>query len=132
MKLTDVTEWMKSGMYLPECLRDFHDQKDIFKAIHQTINVEGHDYCKDVSWVSGQCYVIDIFLWYMAKRGYTLQRTHKKGDFRNLYEDVKAQRDHRNNTLLQSMLYQKEGNKENTPVASVSPHKTASEVLGDG
>ncbi len=43
-------------------MRDFHDQKDTFKALHDMVAVEKHDDCKDVSWVAGQCYVIDIFL----------------------------------------------------------------------
>lgn len=95
--------WLKSGKYLPECLRDFHDQKDIFKAIHQTINVAGHGYIKDVDWIKGQCYVIDIFLWWMAKRGYTLQRTRTKGEFRDLWDDVAEQTDKRNAMFIAAM-----------------------------
>lgn len=91
MRTTNVEAWLKSGEYLPEPLRDFHDQKDVFKAIHQTINVEGHEYAKPVNWIAGQCYVIDIFLWWMARRGYTLQRTRRRGDFRDLAADVAEQ-----------------------------------------
>lgn len=69
-----VLKWRKSGKYLPKFLRDFHDQKDVFKALHDTVNVEGHDYCKEISWVAGQCYVIDIFLWHMARHGYVLRK----------------------------------------------------------
>ena len=84
-------EWLKTPQYLPPVLRDFHDQKDIFKAIHEAVNVEGHGYCKQVNWIAGQCYVIDIFLWWMAKRGYTLQRSRKRGvEFRSLEDDVAA------------------------------------------
>ena len=89
-KETDTDRWLKCGKYLPNPLRDFHDQKDVFKAMHEIIDVEGHDYAKSVDWVTGQCYVIDIFLWFMARRGYTLQRTHRKGDYRNLAVDVAA------------------------------------------
>jgi len=109
LKLTDVSEWMQSGKYLPECLRDFHDQKDIFKAIHQTIKVDGNEYCKGISFVAGQCYVIDIFLWYMAKRGYTLQKTRRKGEgFRDLREDVKAETERRQSAAI-SVLKQAMG-----------------------
>ena len=76
---TDIDQWLKSGEYLPEPLRDFHDQKDVFKAMHQIIDVKGHDYAKPVDWIAGQCYVIDIFLWFMARRGWTLQRTRRRG-----------------------------------------------------
>ena len=43
------------------------------------------------SWVEGQCYVIDVFLWFMARRGYTLQRSKVKcDDFRDIHADVDA------------------------------------------
>lgn len=88
----NLDNWMKEGRYLPRFMRDFHDQKDIFKAVHGIITVENHEYAKDVSWVAGQCYVIDIFLWFMARRGYTLQRSKTKLPFRDLQEDVQAYR----------------------------------------
>jgi hypothetical protein len=88
MRTNDTETWLKSGKYLPEPLRDFHDQKDVFKAMHELIDVKGHDYAKSVDWVSGQCYVIDIFLWWMARRGYTLQRTRRRGEYRDLAADV--------------------------------------------
>lgn len=92
---TDIDQWLKSGEYLPEPLRDFHDQKDVFKAMHQIIDVKGHGYAKPVDWIAGQCYVIDIFLWFMARRGYTLQRTRRRGAFRDLDADVRGQTEQR-------------------------------------
>lgn len=86
----NMNDWLRSGKYLPEPLRDFHDQKDVFKAMHQIVNVEGNEYAKPVDWIAGQCYVIDIFLWFMARRGYTLQRTRRKDDYRDLAADVVA------------------------------------------
>ena len=70
--------WLHSGKYLPKFLRDFHDQKDLFKSIH-TLYADSES-LKDIvpSWVSGQIYVIDCFLWFMASRGYTLQKSRKK------------------------------------------------------
>lgn len=76
-----VAKWRKAGLYLPKFMRDFHDQKDTFKTLHTTVNVESHSYCGDVSWTAGQCYVIDIFLWHMARHGYVLRRTSKKLPF---------------------------------------------------
>jgi len=95
--------WLKSGRYLPEPLRDFHDQKDVFKAIHESINVEGHEYAKTVDWVAGQCYVIDIFLWWMARRGYTLQRTRKQTELRDLAADVKQMKVARNERCMATL-----------------------------
>lgn len=96
----NIESWLKSGKYLPPPLRDFHDQKDIFKTIHQTINVDGHTYAKNIDWITGQCYVVDIFLWWMARRGYTLQRTRSKGEFIDLHEDVSTQTQQRNNEFM--------------------------------
>jgi hypothetical protein len=89
--VSKLEQWLKSGEYLPSIMRDFHDQKDIFKTIHETINVEGHDYAKEVNWIAGQCYVIDIFLWWMARRGYTLQRSRAKQEFVSLSETLRQQ-----------------------------------------
>lgn len=100
-----TTEWLKSLKYLPEPLRDFHDQKDVFKAMHDIINVQGHEYARSVDWVTGQCYVIDIFLWFMARRGYTLQRSRAKVPFRDLHEDVENARSKRRHQALPAQAH---------------------------
>lgn len=93
--MSKLDNWMNSGRYLPQALRDFHDQKDVFSTMHSLVNVEGNEYAKDVSWIAGQCYVIDIFLWFMAKRGYTLQRSRQKLPFRDLDDDIARERKRR-------------------------------------
>lgn len=94
--MREVNEWMKSGDYLPPAMRDFHDQKDLFKSIHQLIDVEEHEYVRDVGWSTGHMYVIDIFLWFMARRGYTLQKIRTKVDgLRDLDTDLKLAREAR-------------------------------------
>lgn len=85
--------WMESGEYLPEPMRDFHNQKDIFKAIHQAYAL--HDNADSPSWVQAHIYTVDNFLWYMARCGYTLQRSRKKLPFRDLDDDVAVARDQR-------------------------------------
>jgi hypothetical protein len=101
--MTTLDEWLKSGAYLPGVLRDFHDQKDVFKAIHETINVGNHGYAKGVDWIAGQCYVIDIFLWWMARRGYTLQRSRAKQEFVSLNDTLRAL-EARRTAVLQAVL----------------------------
>ena len=75
-----VYKWMQSGKYLPQFMRDFHDQKDLFKLIYYVFN---DDTNKDrvPDWITSHCFVIDWFLWFMASRGYTLQKTRTKLDF---------------------------------------------------
>ena len=87
-------EWLKSGSYLPAPLRDFHDSKDVFKTMHTLIAIEKNDYAKSVSWVTGQCYVIDVFLWLMARRGWTMQRSRAKVEFNHLGVEIEAVKRH--------------------------------------
>jgi hypothetical protein len=85
-----VRRWRKDGKHYPPDFRDFHDQKDLFKLIHIVTNVKSHEYCGDISWVKGQCYVIDIFLWCMARYGYTLQKSRSKLEFEDIQEAINA------------------------------------------
>lgn len=90
-----LERWLKEGRYLPSFMRDFHDQKELFRAIHQTIGVRKNDMAKDVSWPVGQVYVIDIFLWWMARRGYTLQRARVDQEFLDIHETIHIQTERR-------------------------------------
>ena len=62
-------------------MRDLHDQKDLFKAIHSAYRPDGAEM---PNWRQAHCYTIDWFLWYMGQRGYTLQKSHAKVDFKSL------------------------------------------------
>jgi hypothetical protein len=79
-----LANWLTSGQYLPPFMRDFHDQKDVFKAMHNTItNANDNGNPRD-----GHIYVIDTFLWYMARCGYTLQKSRKDVPFRDMQDDI--------------------------------------------
>lgn len=101
LKTTDVDAWLKSAEYLPDVMRDFHDQKDLFKAIHEIISE--NDGTKAISWRDAHIYTIDVFLWFMARRGYTLQRTRRRGNFRDLAADVQAKTEKRNAAFMAAM-----------------------------
>lgn len=94
-KETNVDDFLNSGEYLPEPLRDFHDQKEVFKAMHEIVREDPMAIVKRPDWITGQCYVIDVFLWFMARRGWTLQRTRRKGNFRDLDADVRVRTENR-------------------------------------
>lgn len=94
----DIDSWLKSGLYLPPALRDFHDQKDTFKALHDIIDSPAMD---GISWRDGHIYVIDAFLWFMARRGYTLQRSRVKLPFRDLESDRQAAKEARDRASSQ-------------------------------
>jgi len=78
-----LTEWMESGEYLGP-IEDFHDSKELFKYISssqfQDHRVKAGGYSR-IDWISAMIFTTDIFLWVMAKRGYTLQKSRKKLPF---------------------------------------------------
>ena len=72
-------EWLDAGGHLPPFLRDSHAQKDVFKWMFRSVeaarargDARG---LGDLTWVAAHVFVIDFFLWFMARHGYTLQRT---------------------------------------------------------
>lgn len=94
--MRSVEEWLKSYEFLPLFMRDFHDQKDLFKAMHDRVQTESK-----VSWVDGHCYVIDVFLWFMARRGYTLQKTRTKlSGVRDIHADIDASMQQRRDSFV--------------------------------
>jgi len=92
MQMTDtreliaLQEWLKSGEYLPPIMRDFHDQKDIFKGMHSVYR-DNDPKGEMPKWIQGHIYVIDWFLWFMASRGYTLQKSRKKLKYKEFPND---------------------------------------------
>lgn len=77
---------MKDGNYLPPFMRDFHDQKRLFKAIqgHYSERIKEDRLMQGLNWVMAHTYVIDLFLWFMALHGYTLQKSRAKEEFYDL------------------------------------------------
>jgi len=79
----ELNNYLESGDYLPEFLRDFHEQKKFFKLMHhlQEGN-EGQEHTPN--WVDGHVYTIDRVLWFFAARGYTLQKCRKNIQFKEI------------------------------------------------
>lgn len=95
----ELKRYLKDGDYLPSVLKDFHDQKDIFKAMHLFYNIENNKYLSEVSWATGHVYAIDMFLHFMARAGWTLQRSRSKQNFESLDERIEAVNGHELRTL---------------------------------
>lgn len=86
-----VLAWREAGKHLPWFLRDFHDQKDVFKLVHDLTRPSKLDLTiRHPNWVEGQVYVIDTFLWCMARHGYTLQRSRARLPFESLADNIAA------------------------------------------
>lgn len=122
-----TTQWLKSGEYLPSFMRDFHDQKDVFRAIDEVVQRRNekdgsHSYTAGIGAVEAHVYTVDCFLWMMARHGYTLQRSRKRVEFSDLYEwltGAKARRDRHMASLLGL-----------TPIAPVSGQAGTTEQQG--
>lgn len=84
-----LTAWLQSGHHLPAWLRDFHDQKEVFKTVGE---MPAQEATSRISWVDGHIYVVDRFLWHMGRWGYTLQRSRAKQDFDDMDADIQARR----------------------------------------
>jgi hypothetical protein len=90
-------EWLKSGGYLPRFFRDFHAQKGVFKWIWRSVerrrSATGEPVVGAMSWVDGHIFVIDFFLWCMARHGYTLQPIKKDWPMADWRATVRAMED---------------------------------------
>jgi len=62
-----LKDYMSHGKHLPNFMRDFHDQKDLFKRIAELKNCP-------MDWRTAHIYVVDFFLWYMGAHGYELRK----------------------------------------------------------
>lgn len=80
---------------LPDFLKDFHDQKYVFKFIHTIIDRENDEnhILEQISFVDAQIYTIDYFLFIMFKYGYTIQKSRAKFDFYNIEQDIKKMKE---------------------------------------
>ena len=78
--MNSVQAWLKSGAYLPKFMRDFHDQKNLFKCINE-IKGDKEPYS---TWRDEHIYTIDNFLWFMARHGYVLTKSRTKLDFADI------------------------------------------------
>lgn len=86
----ELQAWRSAGKHLPDILKDFHDQKAIFNLMHEMLGEpDPKDRIKRPTWMEGQVYVIDFFLWFMARHGYTLQRSRAHQEFESLSENIK-------------------------------------------
>lgn len=99
-------KWFQNRRYVPAFMRDFHDGKDLFKALDSwdrerraaraPAGVALKPLEEDMhytNWVNAQIYVMDNFLPFMAAHGYTLQRTRMKFKFADVAATVKEYRD---------------------------------------
>lgn len=111
MATTDLRKWLEDSAYLPESLRDFHAQKDLFKTLHHEtlgygagMKAAGERHFEVPSWVDGHVYVIDFFLHFMARHGYTLQRSRARLPFEVLEARHRERREQEASVLMSAFF----------------------------
>lgn len=106
----NLKTYMNNNENLPDFMKDFHDQKDLFKAIYEQWKTGDNQVLEDVNWVDAHVFTIDYFLWWMGLHGYKLQKSRKKGvDFYDPIETIEKCNNIRNgktSDLLKKILKQ--------------------------
>lgn len=80
--------WLREQLFLPRWFRDISRQKAIFKMVWGQVerararDAGARSTYGEMNWISAQCFVLDHFLWFMARHGYTLQPTRAQRGFR--------------------------------------------------
>lgn len=85
-----LKNYLDSGEYLPDFMMDFHDQKLLFKRLNRIVENRQDGYTDNINWIEAQVYTVDIFLYFMADHGYTLQKSRKKVDFSSITDEMAA------------------------------------------
>lgn len=107
-----IQVWRRAGKHLPKFLRDFHAAKDVFRAMHEMTGIDDAEQLpgqRPISWSAGQVYAIDCFLWFLARHGYTIQKTAAKLPFEDLEASVAACTRRRNAAFSQMLTQGEEG-----------------------
>ncbi len=79
-----LKDFLKAEKHLPDCMKDLHDQKDLFEAMHAYMKPKDCEYTKNIARMEGHVYVVDFFLTFMAHHGYVLQKSKAKVEFEDL------------------------------------------------
>jgi hypothetical protein len=71
---------------------------------------------REFSWIDGQVYIIDCFLHFMAKHGYTLQKSRQDVAFLDLEVTMETYRDKELGDFRSILEQRREGTKEKISV----------------
>jgi len=67
-------------------MKDFHDQKLLFKWLAFIQKTSDHIPNYHINWVEAHVFVVDVFLYCLAKHGWTLQRNKSDLPFKDITE----------------------------------------------
>jgi hypothetical protein len=109
---TKILKWLEEDSHLPAEIKDFHDQKELFRLISETFKDEtvgeSTPPLGTIDSHNAHVYVIDKFLKFMAIHGYTLQKARKKGvvfdDLGSSLSEFSQRRREREGKVLQKLI----------------------------
>ncbi len=99
---------IKTLRYLPVFMRDFHDQKDLFKSVFDWGYQKDSWHERSISWTDAHIFVIDVFLQYMAIHGFVLKKSNTKEPTCDIYATIKTHKDRRSEAFTNMLLGEKE------------------------
>ncbi len=88
---SNIEYYRKELKYLPDFIKDFHNQKDLFKIIHGWYNPHSieNELLKKITFRDGQIFIIDYVLWCLSKYGFKIQRNNiEKSKFNSYFEQL--------------------------------------------
>ncbi|NTF17993.1 hypothetical protein G6L37_06220 [Agrobacterium rubi] len=81
----ELARLIADRMHLPDILREYGDQEDIFRAMHGLTGWNDLDnVSSDITHIEGREYVVDLFLPFMAQHGYVLRKDPELAGARDL------------------------------------------------
>jgi len=99
----EAIEYVNNGNHLPDFLKDFHDQKEVFKAVCQQTTPDGGA-PPPVNWIDAHVFTIDFFLHWIALHGYKLQKIRASNvDFYEIEETLSALRKKSSDDFFESL-----------------------------
>lgn len=93
---SNIEKYLRDFLYLPEEIRDFHIQKDLFKLISERSSIK-------LSVMKAQVYATDYFCHCLVYTGFVLRRSKKQLAFEPMFDTINQARDLRNKNFA-SML----------------------------
>jgi hypothetical protein len=106
---SQLRQWREDQKHLPEFMRDFHNCKRLFKGIAEYIVCDDDHPANEVNWRQAHCYTIDVFLWFMAQHGFTLQRSRARQNFDDLDALLDELENHRQQAFAAMMENRSDG-----------------------
>ena len=103
----DYMQYNEEKKNLPDFMKDFHDQKDLFKTIYEWGLKNEHFKDLPNSWADNHVFVIDYFLWFMSIHGYKLQRIKSDIAFCDIHATIEQ---YKNERIKKLSLVLQQGN----------------------